>query len=91
MSRQIGYGNAAGFLFSKGITSASGEKATPDGSAINPITGMAMEPGTAPQDEMTEEEREAEAERLFVLFDRLERTGLGVNPVRRAQQEGRLG
>jgi len=39
---------------------------------------------------MTEEEREREAERLFVLFDRLERTGAvppEANPVRRAIQK----
>lgn len=39
---------------------------------------------------MTDEEKEAEAERLFVLFDRLERSGLGVNPIRQAQREGKF-
>jgi len=40
---------------------------------------------------MTDEEKEAEAERLFVLFDRLERAGMGVNPIRQAHEKGRLG
>jgi len=41
---------------------------------------------------MTEEEKEREAERLFVLFERMRRLGVMQveNPVRRAQQEGRF-
>lgn len=41
---------------------------------------------------MTEEEKEREAERLFVLFERMRRLGVVQveNPVRRAQQEGRF-
>jgi hypothetical protein len=39
---------------------------------------------------MTEEEKEREAEKLFVLFDRLERMGMGPSPLRKAQQEGKL-
>lgn len=40
-------------------------------------------------EEMTEEEKEAEAEKLFYLFDRLEKSGAlspNQNPVRRAMQ-----
>ena len=91
---QVGYGNVAGFLFNKGIVtgppSSVGEAsnaANPEGPQINPITG-AIEEERA-EIEMTEEEREREAERLFVLFDRLERTGAvppEANPVRRAIQ-----
>ncbi|KAL8738381.1 MAG: hypothetical protein Q9181_000803 [Wetmoreana brouardii] len=49
-----------------------GEKLTNvDGKEINPVTGQIreMEP-EAEGDEMTEEEKEREAERLFVLFER---------------------
>ena len=42
-----------------------------EGKEINPVTGQIreMEP-KAPEEEMTEEEKEREAERLFVLFER---------------------
>jgi hypothetical protein len=41
--------------------------------------------------EMTDEEKEREAERLFVLFERMRSVGVGVeNPVRTAQQSGRF-
>lgn len=49
-----------------------GEKITSvDGREINPVTGQIreMEP-EALEEEMTEEEKEREAERLFVLFER---------------------
>lgn len=90
---QVGYGNVAGFLFNKGIVTgppSSGEASVPSdtsGTQINPITGAIQEERA--DIEMTEEEREREAERLFVLFDRLERTGAvppEANPVRRAIQ-----
>ncbi|KAH9978248.1 guanine nucleotide exchange factor [Lactifluus volemus] len=90
---QVGYGNVAGFLFNKGIVTgppSSGEASVPSdssGAQINPITGAIQEERA--EIEMTEEEREREAERLFVLFDRLERTGAvppEANPVRRAIQ-----
>ncbi|KAH9059374.1 guanine nucleotide exchange factor [Lactarius vividus] len=90
---QVGYGNVAGFLFNKGVVTgpptsggASGS-VDPSGAQINPITGAIQE--EHPDIEMTEEEREREAERLFVLFDRLERSGAvpqDANPVRRAIQ-----
>lgn len=41
--------------------------------AVNPITGQTLEteqPAVDPLGEMTEEEKEREAERLFVLFER---------------------
>lgn len=49
-----------------------GEKLTNvDGNEVNPVTGQIreMEPD-APEEEMTEEEKEREAERLFILFER---------------------
>ena len=46
----------------------------------NPITSLESQPDkTSPLDGMTDEEKEREAEKLFVLFDRLER-----NPVLKA-------
>ena len=85
--RNVGYGFAAGFLmthdlnvpknpvegYSTGESEDPGEKVTNvDGKEINPVTGQIRE--MEPQDTgevMTEEEKEREAERLFVLFERL--------------------
>ena len=41
---------------------------------------------------MTDEEKLAEAERLFVLFDRMAKTGVMKvdNPIRKAQESGRF-
>jgi len=99
LASYVGYGNVAGFLFHKGITgqpsrpsNAPVPQITQTGVPINPITGIAEE--ERPEIEMTDEEKEREAEKLFVLFDRLERSGAlqpNQNPIRRAVQEGRLG
>jgi len=89
LAGQIGYGNAAGFLFNKGITAAPAPPSPMDTAGINPITGTSSTPHSSV--DMTDEEKEAEAERLFVLFDRLERAGMGVNPIRQAHEKGRLG
>ncbi|KAI0329912.1 hypothetical protein GY45DRAFT_821832 [Cubamyces sp. BRFM 1775] len=104
LASYVGYGNVAGFLFNKGIMSAppppsgsssSGASApttTASGVPINPITGIAEKP--APPIEMSDEEKEREAEKLFVLFDRLEKSGAlpkESNPIRKAIQEGKLG
>lgn len=84
--RNVGYGFASGFLmthdlhvpenamegYSTGDGGDLGEKVTKvDGKEINPVTGQikAMEPKDVGE-EMTEEEKEREAERLFVLFER---------------------
>ncbi|KAJ7446886.1 guanine nucleotide exchange factor [Mycena galericulata] len=67
-----------------GTSAAAAAAALP--SNINPITGTAQE-ARAPEPEMTPEEKEREMEKLFVLFDRLERTGAlppSQNPMRRA-------
>lgn len=88
MVSAFGYGAVAGFLFNKGIVTApSGVEDVHPDATINPITGAVNQPSEL--DEMTEEEKEAEAEKLFVLFDRLERTGAippSANPVRAAMQ-----
>ena len=72
---KIGYGYAAGFLMSHKLpipkTDNQNDRQEDDIPDINPITGQRrdMEPtDTAP--EMTDEEKEREAERLFVLFER---------------------
>ena len=89
LTAQIGYGNAAGFLFNKGVMAPPGEMYDAKGVLLNPITGTNVPLRPADMD-MTQEEKEREAERLFVLFDRLERSGMGVNPIRKAQQEGKF-
>jgi hypothetical protein len=97
LSAQVGYGNVAGFLFNKGVLSAptqpsSATLVTPSGAPINPITGTIQEPPVA--SDMTDEEKEREAEKLFILFDRLEKTGAlspDQNPIRKAAAQGRLG
>lgn len=77
--RNVGYGFAAGFLMNQGIPvpqdameAFSSEDGKGEGEVeINPITGQRkdMEPeDTGPP--MTQDEKEREAERLFVLFER---------------------
>lgn len=76
LTRNIGFGFAAGFLASRGmeIPQNAGEAfATnnPNSSEYNPITGQRWD--AEPQDNgppMSQEEKEREAERLFVLFER---------------------
>ncbi|KAL4075593.1 guanine nucleotide exchange factor [Scleroderma citrinum] len=92
----LGYGNFAGFLFNKGLGAApppvdsyAESLFASSGLPIDPITGMVQK--EREPDGMTEEEKEQEAEKLFMLFDRLERTGAlppGQNPIRRAIQRG---
>ena len=79
--QNIGYGYAAGFLMSQKFPipdhAQQREGAEGDVPDINPITGQRrdMEPhDTSP--EMTDEEKEREAERLFVLFERYAITSL---------------
>jgi len=91
----VGYGNVAGFLFHKGFFSAPSRNSniptsTSSGESINPITGTTVKPTEGVQ--MTDEEKEREAEKLFVLFDRLEKTGAippEQNPMRKALQQRR--
>ena len=96
----VGYGYASGFLLSKNIAmpesamrghdvrDAEGEQIP-----INPVTGQRLDREERVHvEEMTDEEKEREAERLFVLFERLRATGVVdvENPVTRAYQEGRI-
>ena len=74
LTKNIGYGFAAGFLASRGmeVPKVAGEEDSGGlDPAINPITGQrwSAEPSD-PGPPMTKEEKEREAERLFVLFER---------------------
>ncbi|KKF96086.1 Cell fusion protein cfr1 [Ceratocystis platani] len=92
----VGFGNAAGFLASKGIKMSESEINQNNNGpsyAINPITGQRLDmEDVSDLPEMTDEEKEREAERLFVLFERLRGTGVVdiENPVTKAKQEGRF-
>ncbi|BCS21029.1 synembryn [Aspergillus puulaauensis] len=99
LTKNIGYGFAAGLLASRGmdIPKSAGEAFATNSEGldpeVNPITGQRWDKekeDTGPP--MTQEEKEREAERLFVLFERAKANGiLGVeNPVTQALQEGRL-
>ncbi|CUS08598.1 unnamed protein product [Tuber aestivum] len=99
--RNVGYGYASGLLLSAGVQlpqSALEDLSTSSdtfGRSFNPVTGQALdrEPELKdPLSEMSEEEKEREAERLFVLFERIKRTGVVdiQNPVEKALHEGRF-
>lgn len=101
LSALVGYGNVAGFLVNKGVMSAPAAPSsssgvsltTPSGASINPITGTVQQDRPLSSD-MTDEEKEREAEKLFVLFDRLEKTGAmpaSQNPIRKMAEKGMLG
>ncbi|OXV09421.1 hypothetical protein Egran_02815 [Elaphomyces granulatus] len=97
LTKNIGYGFAAGFLASRGleIPQNAGEafvtnNFNPD---INPITGQRWD--AEPEDNeppMKQEQKEREAERLFILFERARATGIinVENPIVQALSEGRL-
>ncbi|KAJ9151936.1 Ric8-like protein [Pleurostoma richardsiae] len=96
----VGYGFASGFLFQNNIPvpeNASGAHGTGDEShgnrPTNPVTGQFLDREDLPDiPEMSQEEKEREAERLFVLFERLKKTGIidVQNPVEQAYREGRV-
>ncbi|KAG9104632.1 hypothetical protein FRC07_009762 [Ceratobasidium sp. 392] len=88
LSAAIGYGNAAGFLYNKGIMAPP--PASAGGDDVNPITGTRQADAGPSLSDMSEEEKQREAERLFVLFDRMERMGMAKNPIREAYQSGKL-
>ncbi|KAH8896658.1 hypothetical protein GQ53DRAFT_743280 [Thozetella sp. PMI_491] len=96
--RNVGYGCASGLLFSMGlpVPPADGAEGSNAGAGldVNPITGQLRDKEQQADDlpEMTQEEKEREAERLFVLFERLRRTGVMnvENPVREAMESGRV-
>ncbi|KAJ9113704.1 hypothetical protein QFC20_001727 [Naganishia adeliensis] len=111
LTDEIGYGNAAGILFNKGMGLPPKPEATveeiPDDPVQaseasidedvprNPITGLEQaetEPRN-PMADMTEEEKEREAERMMALFDRMERNPamqLVENPMKDAVRSGKI-
>ena len=97
--RNVGYGYAAGYLMTHKISMPAGVEdvgakvTNVHGCEINPITGQRRD--REPPDpglDMSDEEKEREAERLFVLFERLKATGVMnvTNPVEQAMREGKL-
>ncbi|KAJ3219419.1 Synembryn-A [Dinochytrium kinnereticum] len=81
----VGYGNAAGFLFQKGLLggatpgSGGGEnfQAGSGDPNIDPITGeISKQERNAEWDNLTEEEKEAETTKLIDIFEKLEKTGI---------------
>ncbi|CEP10032.1 hypothetical protein [Parasitella parasitica] len=92
-TQQLGYGNAIGFLVNKGIAMEAPPDSQHDAEQINPITGQFLSQEAMPKlEDMTDEEKEREAEKLFVLFERLKKNGIiqVENPIAKAMQEGRL-
>jgi hypothetical protein len=83
----VGYGNAAGFLFENGITANPADipkSSTPKiqelhEERLNLITGQVdskIDQAEEPELEMTDEEKEAEGERLYHLIEKLNNTGV---------------
>jgi hypothetical protein len=95
MTAEIGYGPCAGFLSQIGQLNSLPSAPVSDGSgqAIDPITGQRLsQEDDLTGSTMTEEEKEAEAERLFGLFDRMDRNGVlkVQNPMKQAVDSGRI-
>ena len=96
--QNVGYGYASGFLLSKNIPMPEGAiqdagEGNSSGVPVNPITGQRLDKEEEVEmPEMTQEEKEREAERLFVLFERLKKTGVVDvrNPVEEAYRSGRI-
>ncbi|KAJ2830318.1 hypothetical protein IWW50_000351 [Coemansia erecta] len=95
----VGYGNAAGYMVARHIEIPADIIEQVNGAsggtkAVNPVTGRYWSQEDINQDlaNMTDEEKEREAERLFVLFERLNKTGIikTENPVRAAVESGRF-
>uniref|UniRef100_A0A3Q2P424 Synembryn n=1 Tax=Fundulus heteroclitus TaxID=8078 RepID=A0A3Q2P424_FUNHE len=95
--KYTGYGNAAGLLVARGLLAGGrGETQYSEDEDsdtdeyksakpfINPITGHVEEPIPNPIEEMTEEQKEYEAEKLANMFDKLSRQNvirpMGVRP-----------
>ncbi|KAM4618946.1 chaperone Ric-8B isoform 2-T2 [Polymixia lowei] len=87
--KYTGYGNAAGLLVARGLLAGGrGETQYSDDEDsdteeyksakpfINPITGHVEEPMPNPIEEMTEEQKEYEAQKLVNMFDKLSRQNL---------------
>ncbi|KAL6712220.1 hypothetical protein ACN47E_000097 [Coniothyrium glycines] len=99
--QNVGYGYASGFLMSNNIpmpedaVRAHTASSSPSAASVpvNPITGQRLDMEEKVEETpMTQEEKEREAERLFVLFERLKATGVMnvQNPVEEAMRSGRI-
>ncbi|KAJ8125397.1 hypothetical protein O1611_g8241 [Lasiodiplodia mahajangana] len=97
--KNVGYGFASGYLYNQNIplphdvSEALNSDASSSNRPINPITGQFLDSERDPGlPELTEDERLREAERLFVLFERLRANGVisAENPVRTLVEEGRF-
>ncbi|KAH6608985.1 hypothetical protein Trco_002331 [Trichoderma cornu-damae] len=96
----VGYGLASGFLFKNNVqipanASASFHASDSTGAQrlVNPITGQFSDrEKVSEMPPMTEDEKLREAERLFVLFERLKKNGVidVENPVVQAMREGKF-
>ncbi|KAI1122074.1 guanine nucleotide exchange factor [Nemania abortiva] len=97
--KNVGFGFASGYLYNRNIplphdaSEALNNNADGSDRPINPITGQFLDLERDPGGpEMTEDERLREAERLFVLFERLQANGVisAENPIRTMVEEGRF-
>ncbi|KAF1940303.1 hypothetical protein EJ02DRAFT_424072 [Clathrospora elynae] len=97
--QNLGYGYASGYLMSNNIAmpedvmQAHASMDLAQGIPVNSITGQRLDKEERVNEEpMTQEEKEMEAERLFVLFERLKATGVMdvQNPVEAAYRSGRI-
>jgi hypothetical protein len=76
--RYVGFSNAAGYLFHRGIHQPPTSEKTYDDipENVDIITGMfAQEPKPSAWETMTDEEKDRETEKLFVLMNRLHKNG----------------
>ena len=73
-------------------SSASSSNTTYSDKSINPITGQYYDSELPTLSDMTDEEKEREAEKLFVLFERLKKTGIMdvVSPIEEAVKSGKI-
>ncbi|RHZ44686.1 hypothetical protein Glove_712g20 [Diversispora epigaea] len=88
----VGYGNGAGFLMSRNIMIQPSKHNDHSEKPINPITGQYVENESPSLVNMTDEEKEREAEKLFVLFERLKKTGVMdvKNPIEESIKSGKF-
>ncbi|KAI9743640.1 MAG: hypothetical protein M1818_002956 [Claussenomyces sp. TS43310] len=102
----VGYGFASGFLFQHNVpvpenaleawsnsNNEDGPSSSNSNVPINPVTGQRLDAETIFEGpEMSLEEKEREAEKLMVLFNRLKQNGVinVENPVEKAVNEGRF-
>lgn len=79
----MGYGNAAGYLYGRGVIQPPPnqndlpiDELFNIGEDIDFVTGCFKQKKVDPKEGMTEEEIDRETEKLFHLFDRLNKNGM---------------